>query len=285
MAKKIGMIIINYNDYNTTKRLLDNISKYKCLDRIVVVDNNSSDDSYKKLKRIKRKNLTILKNDSNAGYASGINIGAKYLIEELGKLNIIISNSDVIINDENDIKMLSSHIKKDIAVAAPVIFENNKLNRGWKLSKVSHEILFNLPKLHKHYKKKYSFYKESHYDNDTSIVDVVSGCFFMIDSNALQRVDYLDENTFLYYEELILANKLKKINKKELVDNRVVVIHDHSVTIDKKYDRIKKYKVLKDSQKYYVKEYLKATKFKLFFLSLTNKFSLLLIRIRNLFRR
>ena len=285
MAKKIGMIIINYNDYDMTKRLLDNVSKYKCLERIVVVDNNSSDDSYKKLKRIKKKNLTILKNDSNKGYASGINVGVKYLIEELGSLNIIISNSDVIIDKEDDIKMLSSHIKKDIAVSAPVIFENNSLNRGWKISKISHEILFNLPKIHKYYKKKLSFYEESHYDNDTSIVDVVSGCFFMIDSNALQRVDYFDENTFLYYEELILARKLKEINKKELVDNRVVVIHDHSVSVDKSITNTKKYKILKESQRYYVKKCLKANKFQLFLLSLTNKFTLLLIHIRNIFRR
>ena len=134
MAKKIGMIIINYNDYDTTKRLLDNVSKYKCLDKIVVVDNDSSDDSYNKLKRVKRKNLVILKNNDNRGYASGINIGVKYLIEELGNLNIIISNSDVIVDKEEDIKMLSKHIKKDVAVSAPVIFEHNKLNRGWKKS-------------------------------------------------------------------------------------------------------------------------------------------------------
>ena len=284
MAKKIGMIIINYNDYDTTKRLLDNVSKYKCLEKIVVVDNNSSDDSYKKLKRIKRKNVTILKND-NSSYAAGINVGVKYLIDEIGNLNIIVSNSDVIINDEEDLKMLASHIKKDIAVSAPVIFEKNHLNRGWKLSKISHEILFNLPILHKRFKKKYSLYKESHYDKDTSIVDVVSGCFFMIDSNALQRIDYMDENTHLYYEELILSKRLKTIKKKELIDNRVVVIHDHSVTIDKSYDRINKYKVLKESQKYYVKEYLKANKVELFLLLITNKLTLLLIRIRSIFRR
>ncbi|MBQ2639490.1 MAG: glycosyltransferase family 2 protein [Bacilli bacterium] len=285
MAKKIGMIIINYNDYEMTKRLLDNVSKYKCLEKIVVVDNNSSDDSYKKLKKIKRKNLVILKNENNNGYASGINIGVKYLIEEIGNLNIIISNADVIIDKEEDLKMLSSHIKKDIAVSAPVIFEHNSLNRGWKISKVSHEILFNLPKLHKHFKKKLSLYKESHYDEDTSIVDVVSGCFFMIDSNALQRVDYLDENTFLYYEELILAKKLKSIKKKELIDNRVVVIHDHSVTIDKSYDKINKYKLLKKSQKYYVDKYLKANSFEMLLLLITNKLTLFTKYISSLFRR
>ena len=107
----------------------------------------------------------------------------------------------------------------------------------------------------------------------------------MIDSNALQRVDYLDENTFLYYEELILASKFKSINKKELIDNKVRIIHDHSVTIDKSFKRVNKYRILKSSQRYYVKEYLKANFFQMALLYLTNKLSLLLLYIRCLIRR
>ena len=97
--------------------------------------------------------------------------------------------------------------------------------------------------------------------------------------------DYLDENTFLYYEELILAKKLKEIKKKELVDNRVVVIHDHSATIDKNVNRIRKYKTLKESQRYYVEKYLNANKFNLFLLLVTNKLTLFTKHIKNLFRR
>ena len=43
------MIIVNYNDFDTTKRLLDNVKDYKCLDKIIVVDNHSSDKSLSKL--------------------------------------------------------------------------------------------------------------------------------------------------------------------------------------------------------------------------------------------
>ena len=41
----IGMVIVNYNDYETTKRLLDNVKDYKVLKEIVVVDNKSTDNS------------------------------------------------------------------------------------------------------------------------------------------------------------------------------------------------------------------------------------------------
>ena len=49
---KLGMVIINYNDYKTTKILLNNVKDYDSLDSIVVVDNHSTDNSYKILKKL-----------------------------------------------------------------------------------------------------------------------------------------------------------------------------------------------------------------------------------------
>ena len=45
--RKLVFVIINYNDYETTKKLLDNIKDYKVIDKIYVVDNHSTDNSYK----------------------------------------------------------------------------------------------------------------------------------------------------------------------------------------------------------------------------------------------
>lgn len=40
-------------------------------------------------------------------------------------------------------------------------------------------------------------------------VEVVQGSFFAITSKAFEQIDGLDENIFLYYEELILAKNYK----------------------------------------------------------------------------
>ena len=284
--KKIALVIINYNDYNSTKHLLENVKSYKCLDLIVVVDNNSTDDSYKKLKKYDKNNINVIKSKSNNGYASGLNFGAKYVIEKLGKCNIIFSNSDIIINNEGDIKELSKTINKmKVKVAGPVIVEGKTLNRGWKLSNTRDEILYNLPFISRYFKKKLLYYDEEYYKDNISMVGAVSGCFFVIDSTTLEEINYFDENTFLYFEENILAKKLRKINKQIAVNNMVVIVHNHSVTIDKNFDRVKKYKMLKESQKYYVDNYLESTKNQLFLLLLTNKLSLGILYMRNMFRK
>ena len=40
---KTGIVILNYNDYETTKEMINNIKNYKSLDHIIIVDNNSGD--------------------------------------------------------------------------------------------------------------------------------------------------------------------------------------------------------------------------------------------------
>lgn len=277
--KKLGIVIVNYNDYKTTIKLLKNIENYKILDSIVIVDNNSKDNSVKELKKYKNKKIHLIENKENKGYASGLNIGAKYLNKTLKDCIIIFSNADIIIEKEEDLIDLKNSVTENIPVVGPTIIENNNLNRGWKSPKPIDEILFNLPLISRRLKKRI-LYKESHYQNKISIVDVVSGCIFLVDGKTLNDINYFDDNTFLYYEENILAQKIKNINKLEAVNNNVKVIHNHSVTIDKNINKINKYKNLKKTQHYYVKNYLKANYLELSLLYITNKLSLLILYIR-----
>lgn len=281
---KLGMVIINYNDYKTTSFLLDSIKDYKCLDLIVVVDNKSTDDSLKHLKKYENNKIKIIETEENKGYAAGLNAGAKEVIKKLKNCNIIFSNSDVIINKEDDLEKLSKDIgKHSIAVVGPTIVENRSLNRGWMLPTIKDEIKFNLPLVSRKYRKEI-LYDDEHYNEDLSIVGVVSGCFFCVSGKVLEEVDYFDEATFLYYEEQILSKKLEEKDYQVAVDNNVVIIHNHSVTIDKNINKINKYKELKKSQRYFVKEYLEATDKELKWLDFTNRLSLVILYIRCFFK-
>ena len=276
----IGFVIVNYNDYKTTTKLINNIKNYKCLNKIVIVDNNSTDDSYKKLKKLENKKISVIKNDSNS-YASGLNFGAKYLIDNIGECNIIFSNSDIIVKDEKDIIELSNTTKKhSIGVVGPVVNQHGIYSKGWPVPTANKEILFNLPYISRYFRKEFLNYNESHYDEDISIVGAVSGCFFLVNSKVLEEVNYFDTNTFLYYEENILAKKIEKTNYQIAINNKVEVIHDHSVSIDKSVTSVNKYKILKESQHYFVKNYLNANKLQLLLLWMTNKLSLLILKLR-----
>ena len=277
---KTGIIIVNYNDFTSTEKLIHNIKNYRVIDKIVVVDNHSSDDSARKLKQLKLPKLKVIINEENKGYSYAINIGAKYLIEEYKECNIIISNADVIIDKEEDIEILIKLLhRKNVGIVAPTILERKTKNRGWKNPTPKQEIVLNLAYIHRFFRKKYLYYDEDYYQGDFSIVDVLSGCFFLIKSKTLQAVNYLDDHVFLYYEENILAKKLQVKKRINLVSNKVTIIHNHSVTIDKSLKRIKKYKAQKKSQYYFEVEYNNASWLERILLKLTAWLSQLILSI------
>ena len=277
---KTGIIIVNYNDFTSTEKLINNIKDYRVIDKIVVVDNHSSDDSPQKLKKLKLPKLKVIVNEENKGYSYAINTGAKYLIDEYKECNIIISNADVIIKKEEDIETLIKLLhRKNVGIVAPTILERGTKNRGWKNPTPKQEIILNIAYIHRFFRKKYLYYDDDYYQGDFSIVDVLSGCFFLIQSKTLQAVNYLDDHVFLYYEENILAKKLQVKKKINLISNKVTIIHNHSVTIDKSLKRLKKYKAQKKSQYYFEVEYNNASLLERMLLKLTAWLSQIILSI------
>ena len=267
---KTGMIIVHYNDYESVKQLIDNIKNYKCIDKVVIVDNNSDLRNKAGIRNLISEKVEVIENSLNKGFSYAINIGAKKLINDLGECKLIISNADIIIEKEIDlVGLLNCLNQEDIGVVAPTVVEGNNLNRGWKNPTPKIDALMNLVYVHRKIRKKYVMYNEEHYNDRISYVDVVSGCFFLMRSNVLESINYLDENVFLYYEENILAKKIKNINKKIMVVNDIRIIHNHSVSIDKNIKKIKKLKLQKQSQVYFQKNYNNANSFQVFMLKLT----------------
>lgn len=248
----IGIVILNYNDSKTTIELLNRIKNFNILNSIVVVDNNSTDDSYEKLLNYASDKIIVIKAENNKGYGYGNNIGCRYLIQNNVDY-IIISNPDVIFEEGDIIKLIKSFDEKT-AIVAPTIKEGESLNRGWKYPSAFIDAMSNINFIGRKFKQKL-LYDNDYYRNDCAKVDVVSGCFFIIDKDVFIETNGFDQNVFLYYEESILSKKINNINKDIIVNNNVEVIHNHSVSVDKSINKIKKFKNLAKSQRYYHRNY------------------------------
>lgn len=270
---KTGLVIVNYNDYKNTINLAKEASKLTSIDEIVIVDNASTDLEHLQSVKINKVHLLCLK--SNLGYSNGLNAGSKYLIEKYGKCNIILSNSDISIPSNKVIKSLTSKIENSqVGVIMPKILEHGVFKYGWKLTSSKQDLLLNIPLINKLYKSKFIQYDEKHFNEPLPVVDCVYGCFFMIKSDVLKEINYFDNNVFLYYEENILARKLKNKNLLTVVDTSIFVEHKHNATIGTNVSRLNKYKIYKKSQLYYEKNYNDASKFTIFILTFFYKLSL-----------
>lgn len=270
----IGFLIINYNDVPTTKKLIQNIKDYDCIDKIVVVDNHSTDNSYEELKKIKNKKLVVLHRIDGSEYGAGINFGLNYLKKE-GIYYTFVSNSDVVISSEEVLKKMIKR-KKDAFMIGPVIKEHNGYNKGWKVPTNFQLVLSSIPYF---YQKFISFYhyKEDFYKGDFLPVEAISFCFFFVSILDLEKVGFLDEFVHLYFEENIMSVKLNKKGIYLCLDAEV--FHNHSVTIDKNLNRKKKYLALSKSRRYFAKNYNHAGIFTRFFLWFFEKLSCLFLSI------
>lgn len=256
VSMKNCFLIVNYNDYKSTRHLINNIKDYKCIEEIVVVDNYSREDQIELLTTMKEKNVTVLFNESNLGYSGAINAGAKYLIDKYDKCNIIVSNSDVVIMSEEDIvHMLKLLNKKNVGLVGPQILERWYILKGRKDVSINHDILSVTPLLKNIINGDKLNYNDDYYNSSESEVDVISTCFFMISSDNLKKINFMDENVFLYYEDFIMCNKIKKLGLSIMICNDVKIKHLYSVSVDKNFKNKNKKKMLRDSMIYYHSTY------------------------------
>lgn len=252
---KTGIVILNYNDYENTIKMLEQIMDYKCLSKIVVVDNCSTDKSLEKIRLFESKKIVVLESSQNKGYAYGNNLGLKYLEKETNCELAIISNPDVVVS-ESVIEALIRDMKKDetISFLGPKVLEYGHISKGWKLPSFASELVSTM-----NYFNRFSFklqrYKDSYYQEKLCDVEVIHGCFFMARLKDFKKIKYFDPHTFLYYEENILGYKARLRNMRVVVDTSLSVEHMGSLTVDKSLKKIKKYKAFKKSMFYYEKEY------------------------------
>ena len=208
----------------------------------------------------------------------------KYIEKKYKQANVFISNSDIIIPTEDSLTLMLKQLKGNVGLVGPVVNEHGVLNRGWRMPTPFIDSLLNLVVVHNWVRKRKIFYKEDHYKTKVSKVDVASGCFFLVNTKDFHDINYLDENVFLYYEENILASKLKSIGKEEIIVNDAFIIHDHAATIDNNIKRIKKFKILKKSQYYFQTKYNHANIFEKCLLKLNKNISLACYHIAGLFK-
>lgn len=104
----ISIIIVNYNGKNLLENCFDSLSKLTYPNfEIILVDNNSKDDSVKYVKE-RYPNTTIIQLDKNYGFAKPNNIGAK----KANGSYLLFLNNDTIVT-ENFIEELVEIMEKD----------------------------------------------------------------------------------------------------------------------------------------------------------------------------
>lgn len=255
-------IVLNYNNYEETIECADSLLNLEILNHLIIVDNASTDLSYDQFKKHyhDNKRVVLLNSDVNGGYAAGNNIGIRYASETLKSELIFVCNPDVRIDSKDVIETLISVLESNdkIVAAAPKMLDRygKKINNAWMIPTYCNDLVLSSIILTKLIGNR-SNYKQSYFENVEQIdVEVLSGSCFAMKTSFISKVGYLDEGTFLYGEERILAKQIKELGYRQVLINNTYFHHYHSTTISKNIKtNLKRFKILSDSRYYYQSKY------------------------------
>lgn len=268
----VALIVLNYNDYDTTSDFVERVREYPNIPKIIIVDNHSSDDSYERLFDLTSDKIDVIRTSANKGYAAGNNFGIRYAMERYHPEYVIVSNPDVefepaVVDKLYEQAQQLEHL--GIVTCRMNCLSGVSLNSAWKLPTFTDHLLGNFPILEKLFRFR-TTYTEEELSRELVEVDAVSGAFFMISSEAYQAAGGFDEDTFLYCEEIILSERLHAKGYKNYLLTTEEYLHKHSVSIDKSIRSLKKKLYIRQQSKVvHCLKYLHAGKGKIQLLWLT----------------
>ncbi len=198
---------------------------------IIVVDNNSEDDSCNMVSALFPE-VKLIKNKENFGFSKGNNIGVSQATGEY----ICILNPDTVVAEDTFNKILDYvQTKEKFGIV------------GCKLINGAGDFLpeskRNVPYVNAAFKKllgnSKDYYANRLNENETGKVDVLVGAFMLVKRDVYNAVNGFDEDYFMYGEDIDLSYKMLKTGYQNYYFGDTTVIHfkGESTLRDKYYAR------------------------------------------------
>jgi GT2 family glycosyltransferase len=234
----LSIIIVNYNSAQLIIDCLQSVYQYNSeLDLEVLIVDNNSNDGGETLIKTKFPHVHWLNMKYNAGFARANNKGLRSAQGEL----VLLLNPDTIAIDDS-ITQCYQILKASEYVAAGVQLKNedgsNQIS-GSFFVKGGLNHLLPIPywgdfirwvgyRMH----SKIPHIKQA---KDLEEVDWINGAFLMVKKHAIEKAGLLDEDFFLYSEEIEWCSRLKKVGKLCIM-GALSIIHLQGETVSKAQD-------------------------------------------------
>lgn len=225
---KLSVLIVNYNVRAFLENTLATVAKAVAgiESEIIVIDNASSDGSVEML-RGKFPSVKVIANEKNVGFAAANNIGMRIATGEY----FLLLNPDTIVQEDTVGVMLDffkDHPEAGLA-GCKILNPDGSLQlacrRSFPTPWVAFTKIFGLSSLFPR-SPLFGRYNLTYLDPDRMHeVDAVSGSFMFLRRGAFEQVGGLDEQFFLYGEDLDWCYRVKKSGWKIFYVPATQIIH------------------------------------------------------------
>jgi len=208
---KLAVIIVNYNVKYFLKQCLESVYNSTSLENIevYVVDNDSKDGSVEMVVESFPK-VKLIANKKNVGFSTANN----QAIKETNADYVVLLNPDTLVQSdsfEKVIKFMDEHPDAG-GLGVTMIDGNGKFlpesKRGLPTPEVAFFKIFGFSKIFPK-SKKFGKYHLGYLDkNETHKIEVLSGAFMAMRMETLDKVGLLDEDFFMYGEDIDLSYRI-----------------------------------------------------------------------------
>jgi GT2 family glycosyltransferase len=263
----IAVIVINYkNEDKTISFVRDELSKIKADHEIVIVNNGADNASSSKLKDA-LPDSHIIDSEENLGFAKGNNLGAEYARDhffggEPGENDFLLfSNNDIHFIDSDVADSMAAKLSQlpDAAAIGPkVVGLDGRLQSPEPFQPfLDRHFLIYWSNLFMSKAKRIRRFRLDYAEKAKEGYHYrLMGSIFMVKAKEYFECGEMDPATFLFCEEPILSERLKKIRKKVYYFPRVAVLHEHGTTTKKYFERKELRQMGFKSECYYYRTYI-----------------------------
>lgn len=200
---------------------------------IIVVDNNSVDDSCKMVKEL-FPDVILIENEINHGFSKGYNIG---VAEAQGEY-ICILNPDTVVAEDTFIKLLAfSADKKNMGIVGCKLINGS----GGFLRESKRNVPYVKVALLKFLGNSKRYYASHIHPNGTEKVAILVGAFMLLKRDLYNEFDGFDEDYFMYGEDIDFSYRIVQAGYKNYYYGETSVIHFKGESTLKDKDYIKRF--------------------------------------------
>lgn len=224
----LSIIILNYNTRELTLKALRSVyaSRTGYQFEVILIDNASSDSSVEKI-REEFPQVRLIENQENVGFAKANNQGMRIATGRY----ILLLNSDTIVQaDSLEIMVRFMDEHPDVgASGCKVILPDGSLDkacrRGFPTPSASFYYAFGISKLFPHVPR-FNQYQLGYLNPDEEYpVDCLVGAFMLVRRKAIDEVGLLDEQFFMYGEDVDWCYRIKQAGWTNYYYPKTHIIH------------------------------------------------------------
>lgn len=221
-----SIITVNFHQPQITIALLKSIAKSYTAEQVeVIVVDNGAAKNIESIFQPHFGNLKYIQSETNLGFAGGNNVGIK---QAKGVYIFLLNNDTEISAGCIETMITEMGANKDIGLLSPLLLYFDQKDVVQYAGYTPLNYLTGRNACIGQFDK-----NTGQYDDQTYQTGFCHGAAVMCSKADLQKAGLMDENYFLYYEELDWCEKFRRIGKEIWFTGKTQVYHKESVSVGK----------------------------------------------------